>query len=153
MEKSKLISIANLLTNTNTFYIPQVIRTTPRSQSLTASLSAYAVFAPKMNYFDSRSTELQQYQTKRGYKPRFIRGQISRLKLIPRNDTLKEKSHNIKKPIGVPFTVTYNPALPNINKNTAEETTHSQFNSTLTQNLQKKHLLWLIGVHQISVTY
>ena len=41
----------------------------------------------KDDYFDSRSTELQQHLTKRGYKPRFVRGQISRAKLIPRNDT------------------------------------------------------------------
>ena len=44
---------------------------------------------------------------------------LSRAKLIPRNDTLKqlrEQSHDIKKPSRVPFTITYNPALPNINK-------------------------------------
>ena len=70
----------------------------------------------KDDYFDNRSTELQQYLTKRGYKPSFVRGQISRAKLIPRNDTLKEQSHDIKKPSRVPFTITYNPALPNINK-------------------------------------
>ena len=107
MEKSKLISIANLLTYTNTCYIPQVIRTTPRSQSPTASLSAYAVFAPKMII---STADLQNY------KPSFVRGQISRAKLIPTNDTLKEQSHDIKKPSRVPFTITYNPALPNINK-------------------------------------
>ena len=40
-------------------------------------------------------------------KPRFVRGQISRAKLIPRNDILKEQSHDIKKPSRVPFTITY----------------------------------------------
>ena len=60
MEKSKLISIGNLLTNTNTYYIPQVIRTTPRSQSPAASLSAYAVFAPKMII---STADLQNYNS------------------------------------------------------------------------------------------
>ena len=71
-------------------------------------------------------------------KPRFVRGQISRAKLIPRNDTLKEQSHDIKKPSRVPFTITYIKPITQpylTSTNTAEETTHSQFNSTRTQNI------------------
>ena len=45
-----------------------------------------------------------------------MRSQISRAKSIPRNDTLKENSPEIKKPERVPFIATYNPALPNIYK-------------------------------------
>jgi len=45
-----------------------------------------------------------------------MRSQISRAKLIPRNDTLKENSPEIKKPDRVPFITTYNTALPNIYK-------------------------------------
>ena len=45
-----------------------------------------------------------------------MKSQISRAKSIPRNDTLKENSPEIKKPDRVPFITTYNPALPNIHK-------------------------------------
>ena len=49
----------------------------------------------KDEFFDTRSTELERYVTKRG---------------------LKENSPEIKKPDSVPFITTYNPALPNIHK-------------------------------------
>ena len=45
-----------------------------------------------------------------------MKSQISRAKSIPRNDTLKENSPEIKKPDRVPFITTYNPALLNIHK-------------------------------------
>ena len=45
-----------------------------------------------------------------------MKSQISRAKSIPRNDTLKENSSEIKKPDRVAFITTYNPALPNIHK-------------------------------------
>ena len=70
----------------------------------------------KDEVFDARSTELERYLTKRGYKNNFVKSQISRAKSIPRNDTLKENSPEIKKPDRVPFITTYNPALPNIHK-------------------------------------
>ncbi|XP_078374508.1 uncharacterized protein LOC144658057 [Oculina patagonica] len=70
----------------------------------------------KDEFFECRSKELQTYLTKRGYKNRFVKSQISRAKLIPREDTLKEHLHEIKEPSRVPFILTYNPALPNINK-------------------------------------
>ena len=38
-------------------------------------------------------------------KPRFVRDQISKAKLVPKNDTLKEQSHDIKKPSRVPSVV------------------------------------------------
>ena len=70
----------------------------------------------KDDFFDTRSTELERYLAKRGYKNNFVKSQISRGKSIPRNDTLKENSPEIKKPYRVPFITTYNPALPNIHK-------------------------------------
>ena len=70
----------------------------------------------KDEFFDTRSSELERYLTKRGYKNNFVKSQISRAKSIPRNDTLKENSPEIKKPDRVPFITTYNPALPNIHK-------------------------------------
>ena len=70
----------------------------------------------KDDFFDTRSTELERYLTKRGYKNNFVKSQISRAKSIPRNDTLKENSPEIKKPDRVPFITPYNPALPNIHK-------------------------------------
>ena len=45
-----------------------------------------------------------------------MKNQISRAKSIPRNDTLKENSPEIKKPDRVPIITTYNPAFPNIHK-------------------------------------
>ena len=61
----------------------------------------------KDDFFDTRSTELERYLTKRGYKSNFVRSQISRAKSIPRNDILKENSPEIKKPDRVPFVTTY----------------------------------------------
>ena len=68
----------------------------------------------KDEFFDTRSTELERYLTKRGYKNNFVKSQIS---------TLKENSPEIKKSDRVPFITTwwapittYNPALPNIHK-------------------------------------
>ena len=66
-------------------------------------------------FFERRSAELQTYLTKRGYKRRFIQDQISRAKQIPRNEGLKEQKQASKDTSDrVPFIITYNPALPNI---------------------------------------
>ena len=66
-------------------------------------------------FFKHRSAELQAYLTKRGYKRRFIQDQISRAKQIPRNEALKEQKQASKDTSDrVPFIITYNPALPNI---------------------------------------
>ena len=68
----------------------------------------------KADSFNIRATELELYLTKRGYKNRFVKSQIARAKLIPRNDALNEHNHDTPKPTRVPFIVTYNPALSNI---------------------------------------
>ena len=68
----------------------------------------------KEDSFNIRATELELYLTKRGYKNRFIKSQIARAKLIPRNDALNEHNRDTPKPTRVPFIITYNPALPNI---------------------------------------
>ena len=70
----------------------------------------------KEDSFNIRATELELYLTKRGYKNRFVKSQIARAKLIPRNDALNEHNHDMytPKPTRVPFIATYNPALPNI---------------------------------------
>ena len=66
-------------------------------------------------FFKHCSAELQAYLTKRGYKWRFIRDQISRAKQIPRKEALREQKQASKDTSDrVPFTITYNPALPNI---------------------------------------
>ena len=53
--------------------------------------------------------------SKRGYKRRFIQEQISRAKQTLRNEALKEQKQASKDTSDqVPFTITYNPALPNI---------------------------------------
>ena len=71
----------------------------------------------KEDSFNIRATELELYLTKRGYKNRFVKSQIARAKLIPRNGALNEHNHDTPKPTRVPFIVTYNPALPNIRDN------------------------------------
>ena len=55
-------------------------------------------------WYSVRFLELERYLTKREYKNNFVKSQISRAKSIPRNDTLKENSPEIKKPDRVPFT-------------------------------------------------
>ena len=55
------------------------------------------------------------YLTKPGYKQSFIQEQISRAKLKPRNEALKEHEQAPKDTSDqIPLTITYNPALPNI---------------------------------------
>ena len=67
------------------------------------------------NFFETGSSELGSHLTKRGYKRRFIKEQITRAKQVPRNEALKENKPATKHTtVPIPFTVTYNPALPNI---------------------------------------
>ena len=61
----------------------------------------------------SSTIELLSYLIKRGHKERFAREQISRAKQILRSETLQEHNRD-KDKSPVPFTFTYNPALPNI---------------------------------------
>ena len=69
----------------------------------------------KDEFFEHRSAELLSHLTKRGYKDRFVKEQILRAKQIPRSETLQEHNHDKDKSnTPVPFTITYNPALPNI---------------------------------------
>ena len=67
------------------------------------------------NFFETRSSELGRYLTKRGYKRRFIKEQVTKAKQVPGNEALKENKPATKDTTDrIPFTVTYNPALPNI---------------------------------------
>ena len=66
--------------------------------------------------FNLGSTGLKNYLTKRGYKEPFVRDQIRKAKQIPRNEALKERLHETKGTERIPFVVTYNPTLPNIQK-------------------------------------
>ena len=52
------------------------------------------IICSKDEFFNSRSTELERYLTKQGYKNNFVKSQISRAKSIPRNDTLRKQSWN-----------------------------------------------------------
>ena len=102
--------------NTNTYCTLQVILIA-RKKSIPYSLALRSRrICLKDDFFDTRSTELERYLTKRGYKNNFVKSQISRAKSIPRNDSLNENSPEIKKPDRVPFITTYNPSLPNIHK-------------------------------------
>ena len=43
------------------------------------------------NFFETRSSELENYLIKRGYKRRFIKEQITRAKQVPQNGSLKRE--------------------------------------------------------------
>ena len=61
------------------------------------------------------TSELESYLITRGYKRRFIKEQITRAKQIPRNEALKgNKPATRDTSDRIPFTITYNPVLPNI---------------------------------------
>ena len=77
-----------------------------------------------------RATELELYLTKGGHKNRFVKSQIARAKLIPRNDALNEHNHDTPKPTRVPFIVTYNSALPNIREILHKKQPSSIFSET-----------------------
>ena len=47
----------------------------------------------------------------RGYSRHFVKKEINRARIIPRQETLKPQS---QKKNGTPFVITYNAALPNI---------------------------------------
>ena len=94
----------------------------------------------KDDFFDTRSTELEHYLTKRGYKNNFVKSQTSRAKSIPRNKTLRENLPEIKKPDRVPFITTYNPALPNIHRVLRQKQPILHSTERLHEIL-KKHLL------------
>ena len=48
----------------------------------------------KDDFFDTRSTELERYLRKRGYKNNFVKSQISRAKSIPRRHLKRKHSWN-----------------------------------------------------------
>ena len=81
-----------------------------------------------------------------------MKSQISRAKSIPRNNTLKENSPEIKKPDRVPFITTYNPALPNIHKvlRQKQPILHS---TERFHEIFKETPVVAYDVHQIFVTY
>ena len=101
----------------------------------------------KEDSFNIRATELELYLTKRGYKNRFVKSQIARAKLIPRNGALNEHNHDTPKPTRVPFIVTYNPALPNIRDNPSS----IQQNAYITSSAKRQ--LWPSVVHLTYAIY
>ena len=63
-------------------------------------------------FFNTRSDALTSHLIKRGYKYRFIKDEIDKVRQIPRSRTLKTSTK--KESNRIPFVVTFNPALPNI---------------------------------------
>ena len=63
-------------------------------------------------FFNTRSSALTTHLIKRGYKHRFVKDAMEKVRQIPRSTALetsiKKESHRI------PFVITFNPALPNI---------------------------------------
>ena len=87
--------------------------------------------------FNNRCNELTEYLVKRGYKHDFIRRQIKRATDIPRITALRpsKKRSNCDR---VPFVLTYNPALPNINK-IIQKNFNLLLSSTRCKNVFKDH--------------
>ena len=65
-------------------------------------------------FFNTRSDALTSHLIKRGYKYRFIKDEIDKVRQIPRSRALETSTK--KEPNRIPFVVTFNPALPNIRK-------------------------------------
>ena len=63
-------------------------------------------------FFNTRSDALTSHLIKRGYKYRFIKDEIDKVRQIPRSRALETSSK--KESNRIPFVVTFNPALPNI---------------------------------------
>ena len=63
-------------------------------------------------FFNTRSDALASHLIKRGYKYRFIKDEIDKVRQIPRSRALKTSTK--KESNRIPFVVTFNPALPNI---------------------------------------
>ena len=63
-------------------------------------------------FFNTRSDALTSHLLKRGYKYRFIKDEIDKVRQIPRSRALETSTK--KESNRIPFVVTFNPALPNI---------------------------------------
>ena len=63
-------------------------------------------------FFNTRSDALTSHLIKSGYKYRFIKDEIDRVRQIPRSRALETSTK--KESNRIPFVVTFNPALPNI---------------------------------------
>ena len=63
-------------------------------------------------FFNTRPDALASHLIKRGYKYRFIKDEIDKVRQIPRSRALKTSTK--KESNRIPFVVTFNPALPNI---------------------------------------
>ena len=63
-------------------------------------------------FFNTRSDALTSHLIKRGYKYRFIKNEIDKVRQIPRSRALQTSTK--KESNRIPFVVTFNPALPNI---------------------------------------
>ena len=63
-------------------------------------------------FFNTRSDALTSHLIKRGYKYRFIKDEIDKVRQIPRCRALETSTK--KESNRIPFVVTFNPALPNI---------------------------------------
>ena len=62
--------------------------------------------------FEKRATDLITFLVNRGYKRKFVKGQVARARRITRSGVLRDKQRQRNK--RVPFTVTYHPGLWNI---------------------------------------
>ena len=65
--------------------------------------------------FDKRSTEYQNYLIAREHKPSLVKQQFSEVRKKTRAEA-RQKQNRKEKVRDVKFIITYNPALPNINK-------------------------------------
>ena len=99
--------------------------------------------------FETRSSELSEHLTKRGYKKPIIKRVIEETRKINRNDTLRYKNKD-KSNTRTPLVVTYHPDLPPLAQIVNKHFSILQTNDKLKQ-VSQNHPSSLIAVQKTSV--
>ena len=105
----------------------------------------------KEDYFNIRATELEQYLTKRGYKNRFIKSQIARAKLIPRNVALNVIMKHPNLPESRSSSRITRPYLTSVTFFTRNNPSSIQQNAYITSSAKRQ--LWPSVVHLTYAIY
>ena len=106
--KSTQICTQNPLTNISTFSSLPFTLTTRQNYPIQPPSSNTPYIST--NYvFDQRRKKLANYLMKRGYSRRFLQRAITRVRAIPRHETLKQQEHTNSTTDRTPFVSTFTP--------------------------------------------
>ena len=106
--KSTQICTQNPLTNISTFSSLPFTLTTRENYPIQPPSSNTPYIST--NYvFDQRRKKLANYLMKRGYSRRFLQRAITRVRAIPRHETLKQQEHTNSTTDRTPFVSTFTP--------------------------------------------